>query len=107
MLTVCSSTENCFSKDARNAAPSVTLAHNCGNSYDVVFVTGIAVAVSVFLYALISIICCVISYGIMIHIISSIILSVIIITGIIINIFMIMRIKKNLNTKAKLCFTQF
>lgn len=103
MFSVYSSNENSFSKDAYSNAPSVTSAHNCGNSYDVVFVTGIAAAVSVFLYVLIGII----SFGIMIHIIPSIIISAIIIMGIIINISVIMRINKNLNNKAKLCFTQF
>lgn len=103
MYTVSSANENCFSKDARSNAPSVTFAHNCGKSYDVVFVTGIAAAVSVFLYVLIGIIC----LDIMIHIIPSIIISAIIIMGIIINISVIMRINKNPNNKAKLCFTQF
>ncbi len=109
MLTVSASTSNCFSKDARSNAPSVNCAHNSDNMNNVAIISGIAAAVSVFLFALISmiccIICCIIAYGIIIRSIPAIIISAIMIFCII-NIIMIMRFKENLNSKAKLCYTQ-
>lgn len=83
---------NSASKDARTCAPSV----NCAkNSYNVAIITGIAMAMSVFLYAIVSII-----GGIMIFALNAIIIPVIIIS--IINIIMICVKILKLNMYAKL-----
>ncbi len=93
MFTFVSTNFNCVSKDARSNAPSTSFAHNCAHSSNIAVITGIAVAVSVFLYAIISIIT-----AIMMCELNVIIMSAIIIFAI--NIIMIKT--KKFNNRAKL-----
>lgn len=120
MLKFVKTTSECFSKDAFVCAPSVNCAvfsdnnvnsvsnqtHNVSDAFanvsvNIILMTGIAAAVSVFLFFIISII----AYGIIIcnaiSMINSIISAIIIFAiGIIINRFYLIN---NTNISAKLC----
>ena len=95
MFRVVSTDFNSFSKDARSNAPSNTCAHTCALSSDIVAITGIAVAVSVFLYVIISIIS-----GIIMSELNAIIMSATITFAI--NIIMIITKPIKFNNQAKL-----